>query len=558
MHSSIRNLPAFLATSILLVAAPLPVLIVLTYRTSGWTEALAVLATWLGLAILYWWPAGAFLRYWKGERWWYRTWVRIPLGYLLSVPLYFLSLWMVYPAFGSAFHPLVEGRWSIYLSATPTFYVLVLLLYWLTTFRIAAWFARAAVVVLAVGMVLPLYFISATSLNWPRAASNHVEIAGAHIVDAPSDRTIEGQSVYVENGRILEIAGPSLHPGWPRIEAEGQYLVPGLIDVHTHLQSPVEVRAGFQFGYFFTSMMSNYAPQRRAYLASGVTTIRDLGGPATQSFQMRADIERRKMLGPHLLTAGRLVTSPLGHPVSTIWQASVSRQGAILAADERSMLDGLERNLAQGPPDAVKFVHGTIGRAKEELSVELLTRGIRWSKEHGLISVVHAETAAETEDAIRAGATGVEHSASMEALPESIVTLLAQTHTFMDPTFGEYATSLALQKKDIALTDKYRLVRELARAGARLVIGTDAPLVPYGTGYHDELAHFVRAGFSPAETLTFATVNNAAYLGKSNELGKIAAGYRADLILAKDNPLQELGTLRHPVWTMLDGQIIWP
>jgi imidazolonepropionase-like amidohydrolase len=81
-------------------------------------------------------------------------------------------------------------------------------------------------------------------------------------------------------------------------------------------------------------------------------------------------------------------------------------------------------------------------------------------------------------------------------------------------------------------------------------------MVSYGTGFHDELAHFARAGFVPAEILTFATLHNAEYLGHAAELGRIATGYRADLILTEANPLEKLDTLRQPVWTMLDGQIV--
>jgi imidazolonepropionase-like amidohydrolase len=63
-------------------------------------------------------------------------------------------------------------------------------------------------------------------------------------------------------------------------------------------------------------------------------------------------------------------------------------------------------------------------------------------------------------------------------------------------------------------------------------------------------------GFSPCDVLAFATQNNAAYLGKDTDLGRIAAGYRADLIMTKDNPFENLETLRKPIWTMLDGQIV--
>src|SRR5262249_35563906 len=333
-----------------------------------------------------------------------------------------------------------------------------------------------------------------------------------------------------------------------------QYLLPGLIDVHTHLQSPVEVPSGFQVGYFFKSMLGDYSPQRKEYLASGITSIRDLGGDAARGFDLRAQIDHHKILGPRLFFVGRLVTSPKGHPVSTIWQASMAKQGAILAWDEGSLLDGLNANLMAGPPDAVKFVHGTIGRAKEELSADLLARGIRWATEHHLISIVHVETEQEFEDAIAAGATGVEHAAYLQNVSESLLKLVSRNHPFVDPTFGEYEMDLTMNKasepvRSRQLQCSYKAVRDLYDAGAQIVVGTDAPMARYGSGFHDELAHFVRAGFRPDQILAFATVNNAAYVGRGSELGQVAVGYRADLILTRDNPLETLDTLRRPVWT---------
>jgi len=554
-----RGLPSFLQASILLVAAPLWILCWVTFQTSGWSAGLAVVPRWLGLCLLFWWPIGAFLSLKRG--WTGRIWLRLLVGYLISVPLFFVSLYVVYPAFGAAFHPMVNGQWKIYLSATPQFYLMVLLVSWLTSLRIAPWIVRGSALVFAAGAFLPFYLSATSSFDWPTARLDHLVIEGSRIVDAGSNRIVDGQSVYISNGRITEISAGSSHPDWPRIQADGHYLLPGLIDVHTHLQSPVEVRTGFQLPYFLKSTISNYAPQRRAYLESGVTTVRDLGGPALKSFRMRTEIDRKEMLGPRLLTSGRLVTSRMGHPVSTIWSSEVSNTGAILATNEKTMIDGLDRNLAEGPPDVVKFIHGTIGRAKEELSADLMARGIRWAKDHGLTSVVHAETPAEFEDAIRAGATGVEHAAYLDSLPPSLLTLVSANRPFIDPTFGEYETSNVLQKvpqseRARKLKKSYGVVRELARSGARIVIGTDAPLVAYGSGFHDEIAQFLCAGFTPSEILAMATSGNAAYIGKAAELGRIAAGFRADLILAKDNPLENPTTLRKPLWTMLDGQVV--
>lgn len=546
----------YLMTSALFLAAPVPLALALTFLTGGWRDMLGSAAGTLAAALLYWWPVGAFLAWFKG-----RAWVRFVLGYLLALPLYFAALAVLYPAWaGARFHPFQMDRFFIYLSGSPSFYFMARVLYFFST-RAPRWSRRCAAAALAAGMILPFGVAAVANPSWPRQTGDRVVIVNARIVDAPFNRILEGENVSIDHGRIVEIGSGTAHPDWPRIDAHGAYLVPGLIDVHVHLQSPIEFSSAFNLKYFAESLLGEYSPQRLEYLSAGVTSVRDLGGSAQLSFRLRREIREKKALGPRLFAVGRLVTSPHGHPVSTIWPDSISREGAILAGDEPSLLNGLNRNYAEGPPDAVKFVHGTIGRAHEELSPALLARGVAWSAEHGLISVVHAETAAEVEDSIRAGATGVEHTAYLQAVPPELAALVAQRRPFLDPTFGEYAADLALRgtsgkDKSHCLDQSYESVRELARAGAKLVIGTDAPMVAFGAGLHEEFAHFARAGFTPAQILTFATQNNAAYLGKAQELGSIASGYRADLILVQNNPLQGLGALRHPVWTMLDGQIV--
>ncbi len=551
----------YLTTAFLLFAAPLPLVVCLAFKMGGWVQTLESAGGVLLLAALYWLPIGVWLAFSSA-----RFWKRLLIGYLISLPLYFLTLTVLYPLWGGVhFHPLVSGsRLRIYLSATPTFYGLVRLTFFLSTCRIGIWTRRAAAAAALAGISAPLFFTAASGMSWP-SPTTHVAITGARIVDASSNRIVDGQDVFVENGRIVAIVaiGASvLHPGWPRIDARGRYLLPGLIDVHTHLQSPVELSAGFNFTYFAKSMMGGYAPQRSEYLASGITSVRDLGGSAAVNYRLRADILAKKTLGPRFFTSGRLVTSPHGHPVSTIWPDEISREGAILATDEPGLIAALDRNYAEGPPDAVKIVHGTIGRAKEELSPELMAAAIRWADRHHLISIVHAETAAEDEDALRAGATGIEHAAYLQDVPEALAALVAERHPFVDPTFGEVATDrdmlhLSPAEKSRRMQLSYQAVRKLQSTGARLAIGTDAPMVRFGAGLHDELDEFTHAGFCASDILSFATVNNAAYLGKASELGRIAPGYRADLILTDANPLEHLATLRHPVWTMLDGQIVF-
>jgi imidazolonepropionase-like amidohydrolase len=555
----------YFASALLLVSIPLPIMVALMYAGGGWRDAGATFFSWMMLPFFYWLPVGLVLFRWRGG-----GVARFVVGFLASLPLYFLSLYLVYPAFGGHFHPGSRAIWGIYFSQTPTYFLLAYFLYLLTQrgARLARVITIVAAVFFAAGLAAPAIVRGRTDqYAWPKGeqAGGGVNITGAHIVDTSAGKIVDGKDVHVKDGRILEIVDAAADASsLPKLDAGGQYLLPGLMDVHTHLQVPFRsLAAGFEFGYFVDSMFSRFAPNRRAYLEAGVTTVRDLGGPAAGCFQLRAELANHQLLGPRLLCAGRLVTAPRGHPVSTIWTPSITRQGAILAYDSPSLISGLEKNYAAGPPDAVKFIYGTIGRAPERLRTDLLEQGIAWAKSKGLISVVHVETAGEVTEAVRAGATGVEHVATMEVLPDDLIPLMLEKKTFVDPTFGEFDAALALAKVNAPerarrIQEKYGFIRRIAAAGVPLTIGTDAPLVAYGAGFHDEMAQFLKAGFQPAEILRFATINNTAYLGKGGESGRIAPGYRADMVLARENPLENLGTLRKPVWVMLDGQIVAP
>jgi imidazolonepropionase-like amidohydrolase len=559
-------LPAFS-----LVGTLFPLYLLFQYKSGELLDVLLMLIVWAALLVVYWLPVGMFL--FRAER--LGGWAFLA-GYFVSLPFYFLTVFVglgllthtMLPS-SLAFHPHTLRQWISYAYATPTFYLIVLFFYLLV--RRGRRLARVTQVVTIVVFASAITATAVLALKtdqyrWPSGAPSRFEITNAKIVDASGNRIIELHNVEVENGKIVQIvpAGAGEN-SWTKIDAQGGYLVPGLIDVHVHLQAPFRsmhaMESGFDFPYFMDSILGDYAPQRRAYLEEGVTAIRDMGGPAVPIFALRAGVVRHKLLGPRIFAVGRLVTSPRGHPVSTIWTAEIARQGAILASDPASLIAGLEKNYREGPPDAVKIIDGTIGMAPKKINREILDRAVAWAQSKNLMSLVHIETVEEAAEAVDAGATGIEHVATVENLPDSLVTDMVEHHTFADPTFGEFKTALVLHHAGTAeierqLEIKYGFIRRLDAAGVRLTLGTDAPLVEYGEGYEDELDQFAKAGFSPAQILTIATVNNAAYLGRAAELGTLAQGYHADLFLVRANPLQDIRAVRKPVWVMLDGQIV--
>lgn len=158
---------------------------------------------------------------------------------------------------------------------------------------------------------------------WPTATPSTIEITSANLVDTAQGTIVPNQDVTIRDGRIVSIlpAGAPAPTGATVIPARGAYLMPGLIDAHVHLLTPFKsIRSlqagGFDFNYLIASIFGDYSPQREAYLAAGVTALRDMGDTASQIFALRAAVARHQLAGPRIFAVGRLVTSPHGHPVS--------------------------------------------------------------------------------------------------------------------------------------------------------------------------------------------------------------------------------------------------
>jgi len=555
---------AFMWISVVLCMAGVPLFATAVYlMTRQVADPLLVFAGWLYLAIAYWWPLG----------WWLaraspRVWLRALVGYLLSIPLYFAALAVTYASIGYHFAPRNGDMWLTYLSASPWFYVYVIVLWWLVR-RPGLRRAVTQCLAAAIGVVVmgtPVAAILLVDRFEPAAATPPVaRIANVRVVDPISGASSRLQTVVLDGGRIVSVEDSSsskVQSAGGVIDGHGAFLAPGLIDVHTHLQTPASSIDSFSLRYAGREVFGNYPDHRQQYLASGITSIRDTGGAATVSWRLRNELRAGRLAGPRLFTVARLVTSPEGHPVSTIWPAMLAGPGAIQASNGAAMKAGLKADLAEFEPDAIKVIYGTIGRARTHLTEDLLTDAVRVARQHGIPSIVHAETTDDVAAAVRAGATGIEHVASIGALPDSLLQMLEETKPFVDPTFGEYRVLLRQQRMagpavDAAMNTARAIVARLADAHVPLVAGTDAPLVPYGSGLHDELRELEHAGLPRDAILRIATVNNAAYLNRAATLGRVAPGFRADLILLERNPLEQLDTLRHPLWTMVDGVMMW-
>ncbi|HEY7396867.1 MAG TPA: amidohydrolase family protein [Gaiellaceae bacterium] len=340
------------------------------------------------------------------------------------------------------------------------------------------------------------------------------------------DGVVRPGTVLVAGDRIID-GGETAR----EIDATGLTILPGLIDVHSHLTLGEAADA-----------------KARASLRVGVTTVRDVGGYRHADLQLRDAIARGEVAGPAMQCAGRFITRA---------RTPGAELGVGVAA--ASELGPAARAELDAGADLVKVIGsgGVLGGADDVFFDEDELRRV---VELGRPVAVHAHPAAAVKNAVRAGAQSIEHGSFLD--DEAAATMVA-SDAFLVPTFAIYQ-HLARVSPDPAvaaaseqiLSRKQASFRIALERGVRWGVGSDADMWADPSLLIDEAVYLVREiGLTPAEVIAAATAGNAQLLGIDDEVGSIRAGRLADLTLVAGDPLQDIEALRSVALTVARGVV---
>ena len=401
------------------------------------------------------------------------------------------------------------------------------------------------------------------ALSWQASAPTEVQVVHAgRLWDGVAGALREEVDIVVAGNRIrsVEPHRAALHTGTV-IDASGETVVPGLIELHTH-----QVRAyGEALG--------------RIWLSWGITTVRNPSTNAFEAAEEREAVESGRRVGPRLFSAGEALDG------TRIYYAggSMLDGGTLLAAH-------LDKAAALGSDFVKTYVR---------LPDVLQRRVVEEAHARGMPVTSH-----ELYPAVSYGTDGVEHfrgtsrrgystkQSQLNRMYDDVIQLLAASGMTITPTTGiqggfqlqtlrdsswladprlalypagtfttlralarQGATPAELAQRAALVTPVEQAVGRIVRAGGRVVAGTDAPINPYGLSLHMELEQYVAGGLTPLEALRTATVANAAALGAAGDLGAIAPGKLADLVMVDGNPLANIRDLRRVTRVMKDGAV---
>ena len=416
---------------------------------------------------------------------------------------------------------------------------------------------------------------SLAALAAPASAEKRVVTADRYL-DVATGRYVEYPAIFVgDDGRITSIADART-VRWTadvrHIDLSGKTLVPGLIDMHVHLDLPADVGGyrGLEFTDSFFAMTA--VGNARAMLDAGFTTVRNVGSGNRNDIGLAQAIRDGYAVGPRIVPAGYALGATGGHCDSTFLPPSLEKD-----KKEEGVADGVEefryqvRRQRKYGAEVIKVcaTGGVFSRNTEPGQLQVSEPELRAiadeAHQWGLRVAAHAHGAEGIKAAIRAGIDTIEHASLVDAEGIRLAVARKQPVWFsMDITNTDYTQ--AEGAKNGVLPDNLRKDREIAqiqrdnfraahRAGVRMVFASDAGVMPHGQ-IGRQFATMVTYGMTPLDAIRAATSNAADALGRTRDVGAIAVGRFGDLVAVTGDPLQNVRLLEAPGAVVKGGVLI--
>jgi imidazolonepropionase-like amidohydrolase len=392
-------------------------------------------------------------------------------------------------------------------------------------------------------------------------------LTDARLIDAVTPGVVAGASVTVEGDRIVEILDRGRSPatqGARVIDLRGSYLLPGLWDAHVHLEWPRVPVAGV------ADLTAQYlANAQRALTEAGVTGLRMAGTPHFIDVALKRAFDSGQNVGPRLATCGWFLTTTAGHALGT---------GFALPCDGPAGFVRAIREHIQAGVDHIKLnlTGGIMGPSWDRhwhsfLMEDELRAAFAICHQRGLKVMAHAASPDAVKAALRLGAHSVEHGYIMD---DECLGLFRERDAWYIPTLGithltpgqattrwekEWVEQRALppdlvKRAEDAVEEHRGWFRRALAAGVKMALGSDVR--PVRDGALLELGLWVKAGATPWQTLQAATRHAAEVSGMGDDVGTIETGKLADLIVVRENPLDDIDNVRTLEMVFKGGRLV--
>ena len=392
-------------------------------------------------------------------------------------------------------------------------------------------------------------------------------LTNANLIDCVNPEPVPAAWVIVEDGRIVDLGGRGSDPDLGDaqvIDLEGSFLLPGLWDVHVHLEWPRQEHLSLaeqviQYGY----------NARQGLTEAGVIGIRTAGVPHFIDVGLRHSFDSGQLVGPRIFAGGYFLTTTAGHALASGFTKECDGVDGFVQAIREQIQNGVDHvklNLTGGIMGSGWDLHQYSLLLDEELEA-----AFSMCHQRGYKVMAHAANPDAVKSALRLKAHTIEHGYIMD---EECIQQFLSGDTWYVPTLGishltpSQATTewevrwmeernLApdlIKRADAASEEHRKWFQRALQAGVKMALGSD--LRPLKEAALLEMGLWVKSGATPWQTLLAATRDAAEVCGVGRDLGTVEVGKLADLIVVSRNPLADIDNLRSLEMVFKEGRLV--
>jgi imidazolonepropionase-like amidohydrolase len=393
-------------------------------------------------------------------------------------------------------------------------------------------------------------------------------IKAGHVLDVKTGKLADAQTIIVVGDTIQSIAASAsvaAQAGDTVVDLGGMTVMPGLIDVHTHLTMNTDFDPYHEVTSTDAKEAINGVVNARTTLMAGFTSVRNVGASGYTDVDLRDAINAGQVPGPHLQVSGPALGITGGHCDDNLLPFKYHDVGDGVADGIAAVQQKVRQNIKYGA-DLIKVcaTGGVLSKGDDpqasQYTLEEMKAIVTDAHRLGRKVAAHAHGAQGILWASIAGVDSIEHGSYIndEAIAE-----MKKNGTYLVPTLyledwmlesGHLPPFYHQKMVDVSAVAKGNIKRAM-QAGVKIALGTDAAVYPHGLNGHELDVYVNQLGMAPLAALQSATINAADLMGWSTKTGTLEPGKWADIIAVEKNPVEDVRVLQNVKFVMKAGVV---